>query len=79
MTREEVYDKCTEKIGQPNLNSFRKVNGKNVFEMVNSDETIWVVRPLLPKESIDAIIDCAVEEAVERIKNMDFATIGGRT
>lgn len=68
MTREEVYDKCTKKIGQPNLSSFRKVEGKNVFERIDSDEITWFVRPLLPREAIDAIIDCAVEEAVKAMK-----------
>ena len=33
----------------------------------------------IPESVINAIIDCAVEEAVERIKDMTFATVDGRT
>ena len=49
MTREEVYDKCTERYGI-------------------GDEVIYAARFLLPPEAIDAIIDCAVEEAVKAVK-----------
>ena len=56
------------KIGTPALSSFRKVEGKNVLQKIDTEEIIWTVRQLLPRESIDAIIDCAVEEAVRRIK-----------
>lgn len=53
MTREEVYDKCTEKI-YPTFRDYK--------------EGAYSVEQLLPKKAIDAIIDCAVEEAVERMK-----------
>ena len=76
MTREEVYDKCTEKTGDF-VPAYRYIGG---YEKVRvEDEVVYSVRILLPPEAIDAIIDCAVEEAVERIKNMTFATIDGRT
>lgn len=53
MTREEVYDKCTEKIAHEPLCNYKVTE---------------VARMLLPREAIDAIIDCAVEEAVLALK-----------
>ena len=52
MTREEVYDKCVKKVGTIGIKS----------------NIIWTAKELLPKEAIDAIIDCAVEEARKKIK-----------
>ena len=53
MTRAEVYDKCTEKI-YPTPEAYK--------------EGVCSVKQLLPREAIDAIIDCAVEEAVLALK-----------
>lgn len=53
MTREEVYDKCVEKI-YPTPEAYK--------------EGVCSVKQLLPREAIDAIIDCAVEEAVLALK-----------
>lgn len=53
MTRQEVYDICVEKI-YPSPEAYK--------------EGVCSVKQLLPQEAIDAIIDCAVEEAVERMK-----------
>ena len=53
MNRQDVYDKCTEKI-YPTLEDYK--------------EGVCLTKHLLPKEAIDAIIDCAVEEAVMRMK-----------
>lgn len=53
MTRQEVYDICVEKI-YPSPEDYK--------------EGVCSVKQLLPREVIDAIIDCAVEEAVERMK-----------
>lgn len=53
MTREEVYDKCVEKIYPTPM---------------DYEEGICSVKQLLPLEAIDAIIDCAVEEAVEQMR-----------
>ena len=54
MTREEVYDKCIEKIVY--------VRGRE------EEPIIYKAKTLLPRIAINAIIDCAVEEAVGRIK-----------
>ena len=56
MTRQEVYDKCVEK-EYPTFESY--------------EEGFCKIKQLLPQEAIDAIIDCAVEEAVERMKGGD--------
>lgn len=49
MTREEVYNTCT--------------------EIIRKGENEYIIgRILLPKHAIDAIIDCAVEEAVLALK-----------
>ena len=53
MTREEVYDKCVEKI-YPSLEAF--------------GGGVCIGKQLLPREAIDAIIDCAVEEAQKKNK-----------
>ena len=68
MTREDVYDKCVEKVAQFSSQGYRLVEGKNMFEKIDVDEITWAVKPLLPREAIDAIIDCAVEEAVRALK-----------
>lgn len=64
MTREEVYDKCVEKF-YPTPKAYEK--------------GLCSVKYLLSREAIDAIIDCAVAEAIERVKNMTFATFDGQT
>ena len=51
MTREDVYDKCVERI-YPTLEAFRK--------------GVCSEKQLLSREAIDAIIDCAVEEAQKK-------------
>lgn len=53
MLRQDVYDKCVEII-YPTL---------GVHE-----DGIYSVKQLLPPEAIDAIIDCAVEEAILALK-----------
>lgn len=57
MTREKAYDKCLEKF---------------YASMDDYDKGIVTCRQIIPREAIDAIIDCAVEEAIERIKDMTF-------
>ncbi len=54
MTREEVYDKCIEKIAY--------VKGRG------EEPIIYKKKTLLPRVVIDAIIDCAVEEAVKALR-----------
>lgn len=66
MTREEVYDLCTEKIVESKIPSYRHIDGCRLVKA--EDDVVWVSKTLLPPEAIDAIIDCAVEEAVKRIK-----------
>lgn len=56
MTREDVYDRCTERHYQ------------SIYDYENG---IYNAKELLPKEAIDAIIDCAVEEAVAVMKVND--------
>ena len=53
MTRKEVFDACVE-------SCYEAAPGR--------DEVICVCRHLLPMQAIDAIIDCAVEEAVAIMK-----------
>ena len=53
MSRQEVYDKCTEKI-YPTPEAY--------------EQGVCSVKQLLPQEAIDAIIDCAMEEAVMRMQ-----------
>lgn len=53
MTREEVYDKCVEYFYPT----------REAYEM-----GFCSVKILLPREAIDAIINCAVEEAVFALK-----------
>lgn len=53
MNREVVYNKCMERF-YPSLEAY--------------EQGVCSIKQLLPKEAIDAIIDCAVEEAVMRIK-----------
>ena len=64
MTRKEVYDKCLDKL---------------YASMDDYDKGIVTCRQIIPREAIDAIIDCAVEEAVQRIRQMTFAKIDGTT
>lgn len=70
MTREEVYDKCTEKIRHEPLCNF-KVMEDGILKKANEEAYAWTVRTLLPQDAIDAIIDCAVEEAVLALKGGD--------
>lgn len=56
MTREEVYDKCCEKV-YPSIDAY--------------EQNICTVKQILPEEAIDAIIDCAVYEAVLALKGGD--------
>lgn len=65
MTREEVYDKCTDKCGHL-VPSYRHIDGCG--KVRGEDEVVYSVRILLPPEAIDAIIDCAVEEAIKVMK-----------
>lgn len=67
MIRQEVYDKCVERIAQEPLHSF-KVAENGTLKMIDGGKPTWLVRELLPTEAIDAIIDCAVEEAVKAMK-----------
>ena len=67
MTREEVYDKCTERVGNLNFPSFRKTKD-GVLEKIKDENIMRETRFLLPQEAIDAIIDCAVEEAIRAVK-----------
>ena len=55
MSRQEVYDKCVERF-YPSLEAFA--------------QGVCSEKQLLPREAIDAIIDCAVEEAVARLKGV---------
>ena len=54
MNRQEVYNKCVEKI-YPSLKDY--------------EEGVCFARRILPEEAIDAIIDCAVEEAVKAMED----------
>lgn len=54
MTRKEVYDKCLQKQYFPS--------------MKDHEEAFTISKMLLPPEAIDAIIDCAVEEAIRAMK-----------
>ena len=54
MTREEVYGKCSQK--------------QYFSSMKDHEEAFTISKMLLPPEAIDAIIDCAVEEAVKAMK-----------
>lgn len=67
MTRQEAHDKCTEKIAQEPLLSF-KVAGNGLLRRVDEGGCAWFTRTFLPPEAVDAIIDCAVEEAVLALK-----------
>lgn len=53
MTREEVYEKCEE---------------KQYVSMEDYEKGWATCREILPREAIDAIIDCAVEEAIRAVK-----------
>lgn len=55
MTREEVYCRCFER-----------------FYASTDDYEKGIVtgRQILPQEAIDAIIDCAVEEAIKAVKEL---------
>ena len=56
MNRHEVYDKCIERF-YPTLKDY--------------EEGVCFSKQLLPKEAIDAIIDCAVEEAIRALEGGD--------
>ena len=64
MTREDVHEKCFERY---------------YMSMEDYEKGMAVAKELLPREAVDAIIDCAVEEAVQRISQMTFARIDGMT
>lgn len=70
MTRDEVYDKCTEKIPHEPQYSF-KVTEDGILKKADKAVRAWTVRTLLPQDAIDAIIDCAVEEAVMALKGVE--------
>ena len=61
MTRSEVYNFCTEKF---------------YSSMDDYQNGIVSCKTLLPPEAIDAIIDCAVEEAVEKRKTGKWIPTG---
>lgn len=65
MTRQDVYDLCSEKICQKSPN-YRHIDGCGYVRV--EDEDVWVSKLLLPESAIDAIIDCAVEEAIALMK-----------
>lgn len=70
MSRQKAYDACTEKIARYGMSSFR-VGEDGLVELIKDDNPFKVCKWILPPEAIDAIIDCAVEEAVLATKGGD--------
>lgn len=54
------------------------MNRDNVYKLceriTEERNGYYISEVMLPKESIDAIIDCAVCESVEAMKNMGYVT-----
>ena len=42
---------------------------EEVYDLCRSE---YLYRVLLPKEAVDAIIDCAKEETIERLRNLGW-------